>query len=65
MPKPIEINLDDFNAALDDNEENCILTLTGEDGEKVVVTIEREMAEEMSEEMAQILDLKMPEEDED
>jgi hypothetical protein len=65
MPNPTEFTLDDFNTALDDSEENCVLTLTGEDGEKVVVTIEREIAEELVNEMAQVLDLDMPEQDED
>jgi len=63
MTEPTEFLLEDFTTVLDDDMENCVLTLTGEDGEKVVITIDREMAEEMSNELAQILALEPPEED--
>ena len=63
MTEPTEFLLEDFTTVLDDDMENCVLTLTGEDGEKVIITIDREMAEEMSNELAQILALEPPEED--
>jgi hypothetical protein len=59
----MEINLDDFDVALDDDEEGCILTLTGEDGEKYVFKVERDLAEELSLDIVQVLGLEDAEED--
>ena len=63
MPKPVEFNLDDFDVALDDDEEGCLLTLTGEDGEKVIIRVDRDLAEELSLDIAQVLGLEETSED--
>lgn len=62
---PIRITLDDFKFEWDDDEENVILTLSGEDGQDIKVVVEREMCEDMTEEMSQFLGIDGDGEDDD
>lgn len=62
---PIKLTLDDFKFDWDDDEENIILTLSGEDGEEVQVVIEREIAGELTEDMGQFLGIEDDDGDDD
>lgn len=65
MPGPIKIIIDDFKYAWDDNEENLVLNLTGEDGQEVHVTLEREMSEGLVTELAEFLGVYDSDDDDD
>lgn len=66
MPeKPlIEFVMDSFDARLDEDEETCLVKVTGENGEKISITMDREQAEEFAVELCQVLGLE-PTDDED
>jgi hypothetical protein len=53
----VEMVLDNFSSSVDEDEETCELELTGEDGEKAKVTMDRELAEELALELFQLLGL--------
>jgi hypothetical protein len=63
MPEPkTKLTLDDFKFDWDDDEENLLLTITGEDGQ-VEITVERELAEELASQMCEFLGLDDAEDD--
>jgi hypothetical protein len=66
MPeKPtVELEMDTFDTRFDDEEETCQVKLFGVNGEKIVVNMDREQAEEFAIELCQVLGLE-PTDDED
>lgn len=61
-----DFTLDDFEVELDeDDEETCIVTLTGENGEKVTVLIDRDLAEDLTLKISQVLGLDESSDDDD
>jgi hypothetical protein len=60
MPeKPsIEFELDTFDARFDDEEETAQVKFFGVNGEKIVVNMDREQAEEFAIELCQVLGLE-------
>ncbi len=61
----LEIELDGWDLNLDDDEDAFTITLSGADGEKIGVSMDRELAEELAQELHQLLGLGDDEDDED
>jgi hypothetical protein len=59
MPeKPTELTLDTFDFRLDDDEETCLVKVTGQEGDRITISMDREQAEEFAIELCQILGLE-------
>jgi hypothetical protein len=66
MPEkpPVKFELDTFDARFDSVEETCQVKLFGVSGEKVIIIMDREQAEEFAIELCQVLGLEPPDDDE-
>jgi len=65
MAEKIELEMDDYETHLDEDEEDCEVIFTGETGEKVLIRMEREKAEEFATELFQLLGLNSRDDSDD
>lgn len=61
----LEVELDGWDLNLDEDEEVVTLEISGADGEKVSLTMDRESAEELAAELYVLMGLSDDEDDED